>query len=194
MANSSHAGFHFWCGVCGLSRWHPCLACHPLATRAGSAKPRFGSQKSKQKSPATVSRHPLCTSRIHSTSLHLNHLVPIKRTRIEKQGSFCIISMYSHMIHKCYQHPVVSHTWPKRKKQKSNEFLYIQNILSWSSTQGGQIRTKSEQRLWWLDGRRAEDKKSRYFCAAASQSPTRVGNVEQLSHKRGNHNQTWSNF
>ena len=52
--DSMHARFHMW-GVCG----HAC--CHlrdPLATRAGPAKPRMGSQKSKQKSPRTVSRHP----------------------------------------------------------------------------------------------------------------------------------------
>ena len=52
--DSMHARFHMW-GVCGHA-W--CHLCHPLATRAGPAKPRMGSQKSKQKSPRTVSRHP----------------------------------------------------------------------------------------------------------------------------------------
>ena len=66
--DSMHARFHMW-SVCGHAWWH---LRDPLATRAGSAKPRMGSQKSKQKSPRTVSRHPpLYLS--HTSNFHHNH-------------------------------------------------------------------------------------------------------------------------
>ena len=55
--------------ICGRCVW-PCLVApsRPSGNTSWAAKPRMGSQKSKQKSPRTVSRHPLCTSRIHPTS------------------------------------------------------------------------------------------------------------------------------
>ena len=74
------------CGVCGrvwIAWWH---LRDPLATRAGPAKPRMGSQKSKQKSPGTVSRHPpLYLS--HTSKFNHNHR-PLK-----KQIALCICNL-----------------------------------------------------------------------------------------------------
>ena len=80
--DSMHARFHMW-SVCGHAWWH---LRDPLATRAGSAKPRMGSQKSKQKSPRTVSRHPpLYLS--HTSNFHHNHcLGTLGKTRSHLAG------------------------------------------------------------------------------------------------------------
>ena len=79
--DSMHARFHMW-GVCGHA-W--CHLCHPLATRAGPAKPRMGSQKSKQKSPRMVSRHPPVYLS-HTSNFHNNHCLG---TRLRCVFAFC---------------------------------------------------------------------------------------------------------
>ena len=66
-------GFHA-CSIPYVESVWPCLPCH-LATlwqHELGAKPRMGSQKSKQKSPRTVSRHPP-PYLSHTSNFHHNH-------------------------------------------------------------------------------------------------------------------------